>query len=218
MSPDWCRSSFCVKPEPTKIKPLRGVVIANGPSLTRSQIQMVEDHPDDFLVIGVNNAFEICPFLDCLYAADFQWLDAFLPKVPKHIEVWSTYHGSAKDVGWKPHERVNYVPGDMRPGFSVRPDFIHHGGHSGYQAMNLAFLKGCRQIIMLGIDMKGYGHWFGEYDDPKFNKKSNWGAWLSSMDSVAEQMKGLGVEIVNCSPDSAVNSFPKRPLAEALNW
>ena len=206
-------------PTASKIEPFapRGIVIAGGPSLTPEQIKQVADAGEQFFVIGVNNAFQICPYLDMLYAADFQWIDKFLPEIPESLPVWSTYPHGTKDVGWKIHDRVNYIPGKQNPGVSVQSDLIHYGSHSGYQAINIAILKGCKEILLLGVDMKGAGHWFGDYGIPTMDRQGDWASWLIHMDQAAEQIKGLGVNIINCSPDSAINSFPKLTLMDALH-
>jgi hypothetical protein len=92
---------------------------------------------------------------------------------------------------------------------------IHFGGNSGYQAINLAFLLGARRILLLGFDM-GYGksgkrHFFGDHPGG-MNVPSPFPDFINSFRSVAAQAPDLGLEIVNCSRETALDCFPRAPI------
>lgn len=103
---------------------------------------------------------------------------------------------------------------------------IHHGHGSGFSLLNLAYLMGAERIVLLGYDMKyapdydgrtkeigsAPRHYFGEYPEalqhwPSVQVKAGVHVELVELyRSVARQ--GL-VEILNASPDSAIDCFPK---------
>lgn len=109
------------------------------------------------------------------------------------------------------------IKGQHKPGISESPEAINYGQNSGFQALNLAFLLGAKRILLLGYDMKlaksGANHWFGHHPDKVV---SNYPAWWSHFSVAADQFKKLGVEVINCSPDTALICFKKMSLESAL--
>jgi hypothetical protein len=117
------------------------------------------------------------------------------------------------------------------PGLSTDPNVLHHGHSSGFQLVGMAYRAGFHRIILLGYDMKfapdydgrqqmvggGPRHFFGEYERelqhwPSVKVKGGVHVELCELyRSVAEQ--GL-VEIINCTPDSALDCFPRRSIGE----
>lgn len=89
------------------------------------------------------------------------------------------------------------------------------GFDAGTSAINLAFLFGATEIVLLGFDMRG-GRWLnGRYaHHMPFPPQRDFDAHLSALPSIAADLKAAGVRVVNCSPMSAVDVFEKRPLEE----
>lgn len=94
---------------------------------------------------------------------------------------------------------------------------LAHGGNGGYQAINLAALAGAERIILLGYDMKHDG------------KRSNWHdghpvktrdrlirGWIPQFRRLADELTKDGVQVINASEDTALDAFPRRPIAELL--
>jgi len=99
---------------------------------------------------------------------------------------------------------------------SSTPGLIHHGKNSGYQAINVAYLLGCTRIILLGYDMKGgpEAHFFGLHPEG-LRRCPDYGKFVAAFRSIDPDE--YGIEIINCTPGSALDAFPKRPLDEVLN-
>lgn len=209
---------------PYKITPLvtapLGIVIAGGPSLNDSQIEQLTLYPENLFIVGVNNAFEICAFLNVLYAADDGWWKHHADRVPQYMDRFSTWDGSSTDKPPFPiDERINYLKGVPGYGFATNTDELVLGGHGGHHAIQIAMHYGCRRILLLGLDMRrldGKAHWFGDYKDDQFNRRINYDGYLPMMNAGAKQAAKRGVEIVNCSSRSALTCFPKQPLRKAL--
>lgn len=93
------------------------------------------------------------------------------------------------------------------------------GGNSGFHALNLAVQFAVRKIILVGYDMRldrGL-HWHGKHA-PQLNNPlpRNVERWRRAVDSTAPALAALGIEVINASPVSLLENFPKKPFAEAL--
>lgn len=103
------------------------------------------------------------------------------------------------------------------PGLSLDCRAILTGRNSGYQALNIAVLAGAKKIVLLGYDMRfdgGKQHWFGEH--PIRNTEAEFATYAKRFRSTLPQLKTLGVEVLNCSPISLIDAFPKVTIEAAL--
>ena len=196
------------------------VCVGTGPSLTPEQIQSARR----FRLFACNDAFRRVPDCELLFACNYQWWDARWPEVKDlAAEKWTTRKESAEKYG------INWIDEVNRPGLSQDPALLHHGHSSGYQLLGMAYRAGAERIILLGYDMRfapdydgkakrvgsGPRHFFGEYE-PRLQHwpsvKVQAGVHIELLDlyrSVARQ--GL-VEIINCTPGSALDCFPHRDI------
>lgn len=102
-------------------------------------------------------------------------------------------------------------------GLSTDPGGLRTGQHGGYQAINIAVLAGAARIVLLGYDGKaaqGKSHWFG--DHPVRNAHSDFVMYRKTLNALAPLVAAAGVDVINASPDSAVECFRKLPLEQAL--
>lgn len=94
------------------------------------------------------------------------------------------------------------------------------GGNSGFQALNLAVQFGAARVLLIGLDMtlSGGVHWYGPNTWKNANNPndSNFGRWIEAFENAAPALKALGVDVINCSPVSAIKSFPRKSLEDAL--
>ena len=92
---------------------------------------------------------------------------------------------------------------------------IHFNSNSGAQAINLAYLKGATRIILLGFDMQNTGgktHWFG--DHPKELTNGQYGSYTSRYTQLAEDLASAGVEVINCTRETALTQFKRATIEE----
>jgi len=109
---------------------------------------------------------------------------------------------------------------------------IHHGHGSGYSLVSMAYRNGADRIILLGYDLKyaeDYNgrsqhigssprHYFGEYPA----SMQHWpsvsvvrGIHVELVDLYRSiRAQGL-VEVINCTPGSAIDCFPMMDIADA---
>lgn len=105
------------------------------------------------------------------------------------------------------------VKGAPGAGFSLDPNVIHYGDNSGFQALNLALLFGSPYIVLVGFDMRhvgGMAHFFGDHPQGLFQR--------NEYQSFAKKFVPPpdGVEIVNATPGSAIESYPIMTFGEAV--
>lgn len=182
--------------------------VASGPSLKQADIDYSRGRID--AAIAINTSYQRIPWAHALYAADAHW--------------WG-WHKGAKDFAG---ERYSVSPEAAKWGVSIlrnagseglelSPDGLKTGRNSGYQAINLAVHLGATRIVLLGYDMqRGPGHeshWHGDHPQ---HQESPFGIFIEKFKTLVAPLAELGVEVINCSPRTALKVFPVRPLTEAL--
>ena len=200
-------------------------ILASGPSLTADDCAAVrawrvEDQARR-RVMAINTTFRSALWADYLYAADREWWRHYAAEVLATFrgECWTQDQPSARDYG------LRYIYARPRAGLCREPWVIHHGGYgvgnSGFQALNLAYHLGARRMILLGYDMRGAprdGRMHHHPDHPKRVDKGAmpFAAWRANMPSIADPLRAEGIDVVNCSPISALTCFRRASLADAL--
>ncbi len=92
-----------------------------------------------------------------------------------------------------------------------------NGPNSGHCAINLAYQRRPRRIILWGFDMNraadGAPYWYPAYPwskAPQGNTSNrSYSEWATGFEVVAAQCKAAGIEIINASLVSAITSIPK---------
>ena len=101
---------------------------------------------------------------------------------------------------------------DSKNGDGLGENCLHYGGNSGYQAVNLAYLLGAKTILLLGFDMFGE-HYFGKHPNI-LNNGSPYQSFIKSFETI--DTKKYGIEIINCSRQSALTHFPRHLIDKVL--
>lgn len=181
------------------------VCLGTGPSLTQADVDAVRGKAT---VIAVNDAFRLAPWAEVLYACDAKWF------------YWNWLKGArdfaglkfALDVAAKKYFGVTVLKKTGETGLELDPSGLRAGRNSGFQAIGLAVHLGAARILLLGYDMHG-DHFFGQHPD---SSKPPFVICLQRFATLVEPLKAAGVEIINCTPNSALTCFPMQPLREAL--
>lgn len=91
--------------------------------------------------------------------------------------------------------------------------------NSGFTAINLAIRFGAERLLLVGFDVRvdrGL-HWHGVHDRRLNNPDEDRTArWRRILDDAALHLAAAGVEVINCSPISALTAYPKLTLEAAL--
>jgi hypothetical protein len=209
------------------------IVAATGPSLTVDLIQKVRmaRWVDKWKVIAVNDAYSVMPWADAMYACDNHWW----LKAPRDFskfagELWTSHeeinHPTEVHVNdsreiLKAFPAVRLVAGRTGSEFSFDPSYISYGLTSGFQAINLGLLKGCRDIILVGFDSRhvnGKSHFFG--DHPKGIPTTPDHGYSTHVEPFKHAAARLpkSVRIINATPGSAIQCFPIMEFDKALDY
>lgn len=196
------------------------VCIASGTSLTDHDITYVYNmrRQNKCKVLVVNNNYLKAPWADHLHFCDKQfWLwHESVPAFKTHlIPVMTTL--SNELTGEMIERGVKVLRMGAPGGLSTYSDTVSTGGNSGYQAVNIAALYGAKRIILLGYDCKpgkDKVHWFGNHPaptDPVVFKD-----FLRHWETLPPVLEEQGIEIINCSRDTAIDCLPRGILEEVL--
>lgn len=106
---------------------------------------------------------------------------------------------------------LRVIDGEDKPGLGR--ERLHYGGNSGYQAINLAYLWGARQILLLGFDMHKAekAHFFGDHPG-RLNAGTNYAQFLPYFEPLARDLAAEGVRVINCTRTTALQCFERAPL------
>lgn len=182
-------------------------VLASGQSMCREVVETVRR--SRVRVIVINNTHELARWADMLYAADATW--------------WQQYHAkTAGFLGFKvaaeetPFTDVLRVVPSGKEGFDPDPGAIRTGGNGGYAAIHIAAHAGCRRILLCGFDMHGK-HWHPRHEYPLRDAGQGiFKRWIARFETLAPELAKRGIEVLNCTPESALSCFPMAKLEDAI--
>jgi hypothetical protein len=148
-------------------------------------------------VIAINGAVDFYPRADTVFSIDANWIY----KNRSFLERFSGEKYVALPADYTP-DSIASIPGVVyygwshADGLSDDPKILCVGCNSGYAAINLAYLKGSREIHLIGYDMnpgdlESYAYWA-----PRFSQ-------------MIPQLKAKDVRVYNHNPDSYISSFEK---------
>ena len=184
------------------------VCLGGGPSLTREDVEWCRGKAT---VIAINDAYKLAPWADVLYACDAKWWK-WHRGVP---EFSGLKYALEADAGQWPNVQVLENTGEH--GIETQPTGLRTGRNGGYQAINLAVHLGATRVLLLGYDMqakKGQpSHWFGEHP---VAIRSPFQMFLEHFPAIVTPLRQLGVTVINCSRETALELFPRMTIQEAL--
>jgi hypothetical protein len=167
-------------------------------------------------VIGTNVAFKLGNWVSVLYFCDKHFCKTNLNEIKEfpNLKVSCAQNllpELAAEAGVKRLKR------DYKYGLSTDPSTIAWNWNSGAGAINLAILAGAKRILLLGFDMKDQDkktHWHTEYNSATL--RGTFRRFLKRYPQIAADAKAAGVEVLNVSPDSAIEVFPRVSLQDVL--
>jgi len=121
--------------------------------------------------------------------------------------------------------RIKRLEGIRNQGISTDPAQVCYNRGCGGAALNVAYLLGAKEIVLLGYDgsTKAGLNWHDEYEDGRRRTalitplNSYWLAVDKAMRACAEQLEQLGVKVYNTNMNSAHGCFPKVPLEDLID-
>lgn len=169
-------------------------------------------------IIGTNESYLLGPWVDVVFFGDKS-------TYTEHRNGLANFTGlkitsSNYFQGISGFEGIKHLHKDKRlkRGLSDNPSTLVFNNNSGAASINLAIHFGATTIYLVGFDMRddvaGNSHWFGPAR-PK-DAVSPYKKHMEGFPFIKEAADRLGVKIINCSPDSAIQEFPKMSVTEVL--
>ena len=182
-------------------------ILGSGPSMSAVVAESIRHAGVNSIVI--NNTFRLAPWADMLYAADALW--------------WQTYYKNTQEFfGLKVScSQVSFcdvliVRNSGVEGFDPDPTAVRTGGNSGYQAIHIAAHAGAKRILLFGFDMHGT-HWHGRHASPlRDHGEAIYPRWIKRFSTLAPELARRGIEVINCTPRSALKIWPHKNLEEVM--
>lgn len=207
---------------PSPVKPiwsgLSVAVVASGPSATIDDGLALIDLVDR--VIAVNDAHQVAPQADLIYACDGDWWlhHGEAVRAAYSVPLWTQDKGpDAEDAAARFGLRVVESRDEELP--SLDRQWIAQGRNSGFQAVNLAVHLGASRVALLGFDMgnaaDGRTHFFGDHPG-RLNRQNDFAAFREAFDRAAPVYAAAGVDIVNLSRTTALTCFRRADLGGDL--
>ena len=165
---------------------MRFAVIATGPSLTLEQVMRVRHLP----TVVVSDAYALAPWAAALVSADRAWWRHHRPE-------FAGRKFCALPVDGYDTERLEGLP---------------MGTNSGLWAMHVAVMLGATSMLLLGFDMGGT-HYFGPHPEGLKNTKPH---RFEQFKRQFANYRPRGVEVVNCTPGSALKCYRMASLDACL--
>lgn len=192
------------------------VCVGTGPSLCAADLRELY-HDQRAVVIAVNDAYRVVA-ADVLYAADVRWWQWHV-NVPDYDMPRLKYVADAAALEYR--RALIPIHVTKRDGLETKPIGVSSGGHSGYQALNLAVHFGARRIILLGYDMQSavddplrhHAHALGEHPD---QSHPTYASRIGVYETIVQPLIDLQIDVINASRASAITAFRRLPLHAAL--
>ena len=202
-------------------------LIGGGPSLVGFDWKLLQGCK----TIGTNKSFFYYP-AEINYSMDYSFFDliqyaAAAPEHPDHKYhiAWIGYKGLkvflrrdaklrfAKDIYFVDVLKEKVVSRDLAKGLSP-------GNNTGIGALMLAVALGCSRIGLLGYDFKIQGSKTHFHDGYRSQRSDalvrNLEKFRRCLEEFADPLAKQGIEVVNLSPDSLLQRYPKSDIPTFL--
>jgi len=192
-------------------------IVGNGPSLKGFDLERLRG---EFYVLAVKGAMFNIPWADAGFGLDN----------PRYIEWRNMLHTIRYPVYWAANKVVFLGPGPHAPSvrflrridinqISSDPTAVCSGGTSGFGAINLAWLKKARRMILLGFDYNGeVAHAdLRAYLEVRSQDMARWHHWAKNFKTMKRDIDVQGgAFIVNACETSRISVFPRLDIERAL--
>ena len=169
-------------------------VLATGPSMSQA---IADQTYGRCCVVAVSDSWRLAPWADALVSTDAAW--------------WKSHPDAVAKFAGK---RFGLMP-SFRPVTGVeRLTIATTHTNSGLFGAMVAVLLGAKRVLLCGVDLNCPGeHFFGRHPAPL---KPTTAARMEEFKRQFIRYQPRGVEIINCSPSSALECYPKGELSSWL--
>jgi hypothetical protein len=197
---------------------IQRVIAGESPSLYSPYMEAIHKKH----VVGINVSYLIGEWVDVAFFGDMNFFLQHQERLAKFPGLKVCCHPQIEKHKW-----IKYLARDntKNKGISNTPQQVCWNHNSGSAAISFVTHAGAKKIVLLGFDMKLNGkeqqHWhdlYGRIANRNFKKPQHmpFERHLRGFSEIAKDAKRLGVEIINVSPDSAIQEFERISVEEYL--
>jgi hypothetical protein len=190
-------------------------IVACGPSAVPADVALLQNR---IPVLAIKEAHtRLTPWCDVVYGCEAPWW--------QHVKGLPDYHGlkiawSQAQIAFHGIHRFHIKDKTLDRILLEEPGIIGAGGHSGFQALNIAAQFGAARILLIGFDLhaKGGVHFYGRNTWQRANNPDGFAflRWIAGLERAAVDLKHAGIEVVNASAGSAVKGFVHMTIQQAI--
>lgn len=186
-------------------------IVCGGPSVTQADVDRLQGRK----VIVINTSFQRAPWASLLFFADARWWGEHQRQAMAEFKgkiVAATKAVRGQNVLYV--EKVH-----PPPALAARTTQVAMQRTSLSGAINLAVHLGVSRIVLFGADMRAgpdgrTHHYRAPHRWPV--KPGCWQEQMKELKALGAALAARKVEVVNCSPISLIEWWPKRTLDEML--
>lgn len=191
-------------------------IVGCGPSLAGFDLERLRER---FTVLAVKGAIFDMPWADAGFGLDCVRLNTWWSDVTRIAmpTIWAVPDSMAGRCPIQPSPQMKFVRRSPSSVLSIDPRFVTSNGSSGFGALNVATLRGARDVVLLGYDYQGDGHYNPQhYQACGAGKPNAWPSWAAAFDGTSRVLRRMGVRVRNACPDSAITAFPRVTIESIL--
>jgi hypothetical protein len=192
------------------------LIVGTGPSLVGFDFASLADIGH---VLAVKEAVFDLPFAEACVSIDAKWFRRRTQALTDQpVPLFQ-----AADEAWNGHviPTATYLRYRRGDGLSDDPAQLAVYGSSGYSALNYAYLRGARRIVLLGFDYRSTDglHHYARYE---WHGATNLNGrylptWAAGYRTTQRQLADRGVTVINANPTSALDAYLRMPFHDALS-
>lgn len=169
-------------------------------------------------VIGINAAYLLGNWMKVIFFGDKGFFEKNRKQLLWHPSLKVTC-ADKKAYDYKRYSIKVLLRDQKKTGISSNRKTVCWNNNSGAASISLARHLGAKRIYLLGFDMKPndkqMSHWHHHYHG-KVIRENVFRRHLNGWPDIVKDAGAMGIEIINVSPDSAIDCLPKVKLRDVL--
>lgn len=195
-------------------------IVAGGPSLRGFDFSRL----DNKFCIAINKSIFKLPGAKMLWWSDMRFYKMNKERIDVHSAPYKVTGITNLQTVQYPKEIYIYKF-KGHGGYDERRKYLRDGNNSGYASLHLAIKLGAKRIILLGYDFyfdaNNESHWHTGHLDERGQKIKHTPEtfakrMLPYFTGLVRKVDELGIEIINASPNSLLDLWPKKNLDKCL--
>lgn len=197
------------------------LVVGTGPSMKGFNFDRLRGLGH---VLAVKASYVDLPWAELCFGLDLHWMkrdERVLNELAARMPLWLAVPEENDTLIEPPIIKGAHYLKRVRANnkLNLTPDGVEFGGNSGFGAFNFAVLKRAKQIVLFGYDYTSEHYCPERYTHQKPGHNARYfPVWARGYNATVEQIKQLGIEVLNASPISSMTAFRKVSHDDAFQY